>query len=267
MNFKDLFRLNTKVINLGGYLKYFKYYVFNHHVISDISSKDDLISSKTSNRCYICALGPSLKEVDFNALDGDSIVVNRFYKHGLSLESFVPTYYLMIDAQFASDANKKDFYDALKAYENKKTRFILNSKLASVKEIHELKNNISYVSCCKGLFNSSRTYELGKVMPAFGNVACTAVAIAISLGYDEIYLLGCDFNSFASRKAVHCYAEANEERQISLSYELYCYSLVAEMHEQLYAFAQKKGVKIINTTKGSLIDAYPYEIDDNLYKK
>lgn len=267
MNFKDLFNYNKVVINLGGYLKFLKYYTFNHNIVSSVSPKEKLLKNKHSNKCYICALGPSLKDVDFEAINGDTIVVNRFYKHGETLPGFVPNYYLMIDAAFGSQKNKEDFFDALKCYEGKNTLFLLNSKLSAFNELKKLNNNISYVSCCKGLFNSNKSFELGQVMPAFGNVACTAIAFAIALGYEEIYLLGCDFNSFASRKAVHCYAEKDEKRQISLSYELYCYSLVAEMHEQLNNYATKKGVRIINTTKGSLIDAYTYQIDENLYKK
>ena len=266
MNFRDLFNLNKTVINIGGYLKYIKYFIFDHKIISNVSPKVNLLKNKKSSKCYICALGPSLKDVNFDAIDGDTIVVNRFFKHGEILPNFTPNYYLMIDAAFGSDKNKKDFLDALKCYEGKDTMFLLNSKLSSFSVLKKLNNNISFVSCCKGLFNASKNYELGTVMPAFGNVACTAVAFAIALGYAEIYLLGCDFNSFASRKAVHCYAEKDDKRQISLSYELYCYSLVAEMHEQLNKYASSKGVKIINTTRGSLIDAYKYDVNETLYK-
>ena len=103
-------------------------------------------------------------------------------------------------------------------------------------------------------------------MPAFGNVACTAIACAMALGYKKIVLLGCDFNSFASRSNNHCYTDKNIDRLHKMSYELFCYSFNADMHDELQFYAMEHDIEIINSTKGSLIDAYPYVIDEELYK-
>lgn len=102
-------------------------------------------------------------------------------------------------------------------------------------------------------------------MPAFGNVACTGIACALALGYKKIVLLGCDFNSFASTTRNHCYTEKSTKRLYKMSYELYCYSLVAEMHDQLAMYAEEHDVEIVNASKGSLIDAYPTIVEEGLY--
>lgn len=266
MNFQDLFDYNIKFVNLGGWLKYFIKLTTKRRLFKNLSRNKELLSKKSSDTCYICALGPSLKEVDLSKIDGDTIVVNRFYKIGCEYPEFIPTFYLMIDALFQNEENKRDFLDCLKQYRGKKTSYLINSQLAGNKELISDEDNVYYLSCFKGLFNPQRDFSIDKVMPAFGNVACTAIACAMALGYKKIVLLGCDFNSFASTTRNHCYAEKSESRLYRMSFELYCYSLVADMHDNLQKYASKNSVEIINSTKGSLIDAYKHEIIESLYK-
>ena len=266
MNFKTLFSLNIRFINFGGHLKYIKYAIFNRNLFSVVKQNSALYKKKTCDTCYICALGPSLKEVELSKIQGDTIVVNRFNKIGRENPTFVPTFYLIIDALFNTEENKKDFIDALEQYHPKDTIYLLHSKLSKMVKDLLPPERVYFLSCFKGLFSSEKEFAIDKVMPAFGNVACTAIACALALGYKKIVLLGCDFNSFASTTRSHCYNEKTSERLHKMSYELYCYSLVADMHDQLQRYAKKHNVVIINSSKGSLIDAYPYQIDEKLYK-
>lgn len=265
MDFYTLFNLNKKVVNLGGYLKSLKYLFFNRNYYSAVKRNINILDKKKSDICYICALGPSLRSVDLSKINGDTIVVNDFFRIGKNNPGFVPTFYLMIDALYKSEEYIKSFEDAINQYSEKNTVFLLHPVLADILEKSHSQSHFFYLSCFKGLFNAKKEFKIDKVMPAFGNVACTAIACALALGYKKIVLLGCDFSSFASRKMSHCYEE-NSQRSLRMSYELYCYSFVADMHDQLQAYAMKHGVEIINSTRGSLIDAYPYEIDETLYK-
>ena len=267
MDFKGLFRLNTKFINAGGYIKYLLNCVLHRNLISVVKKNSSLCNYRNSDTCYICALGPSLKTVDLSRLQGDTIVVNRFFKLGKDNPEFVPTFYLMIDALFAKAENLNDFQEALRQYSNRGTVYLLHSRLESIVQKMSHTGKYFYLSCFKGMFNHTREFRIDRVMPAFGNVACTAIACAMALGYKKIILLGCDFNSFASRSNVHCYSENKQERLHKMSYELFCYSFNADMHDELQAYALKHDIKIINSSKGSLIDAYPYVINETLYKQ
>lgn len=267
MDFNSLFNYNKHFINLGGYIKYLLYAITRRDLFKIVRKNTALSEKKKSDVCYVCALGPSLKTVDLTKLKGDTIVVNRFHKIGVEYPSFIPTFYLLIDALFKNDENLKDFKDALNQYINCGTTYLLNSKLVKTVDNTFNAESIYYLSCFKGMFNGRRIFKVDSVMPAFGNVACTAIAFAISLGYKKIILLGCDFNSFASRTISHCYADAKSDRLHKMSYELFCYSFNADMHDLLSKYAQEHGVSIVNSTKGSLIDAYKYEIDENLYLK
>lgn len=267
MDFQDLFNFVLKFINLGGWFKYFIKALTKRKLFSVVKKNGELLRRRENDVCYICALGPSLKQVDLSKIAGDTIVVNRFYKIGKDYPDFTPTYYLMIDALFNNNENKNDFNECIHQYKDKGTIYLLNSMLSYNKDlIGGNLPNVYYLSCFKGLFNHNKNYSIDKVMPAFGNVACTAIAVAMGLGYKKIILLGCDFNSFASTTRSHCYAEDSTKRLYRMSYELFCYSLVADMHDELQRYATEHGVSVINSTKGSLIDAYPSEIINKLYK-
>lgn len=102
-------------------------------------------------------------------------------------------------------------------------------------------------------------------MPCFQNVVGASIFILMLIGYKNVSLLGCDFNSFASCVKNHCYSEKNNARTMSLSFELFCYSIAAQNHDDLQAYAIHNGVQIFNSTKGSLIDSYPFKFEDSLY--
>ena len=260
-----MFNYNIKVVNYGGWLKYYIKALTNRKLFSAVTRNSELLDRKRKDSCYICALGPSLKQVDLSRIDGDTIVVNRFYKIGREIPDFIPTYFLMIDALFKEAENKQDFFDCLSQYRGKGTTYLINSRFYGDKEFIQKDDNVFFLSCFKGLFNHNKHFEIDKVMPAFGNVACTAIACAMALGYKKIVLLGCDFNSFASTMRNHCYTDRSSDRLYRMSLELYAYSLTADMHDELQKYASCNGVEIVNSTRGSLIDAYPLRIDESLY--
>ncbi len=267
MSFKELFNLNLAIVNYGGLLKYIIRRTKNPGSNKILRQNIRLGDSKKSDTCYICALGPSLKEVDFSVLEGDTMVVNAFVLLGKEYPDFVPTYYMFADKGFAKEKHLWKFKSALETYIPKKTKFILDVGLKGNEALNPYpENQIYFMNNGKGLFYSNKKIKLDSINPAFGNVACVAIAYAIALGYKKIVLLGCDFNSFAQTTQAHCYKDTTAKRQISFDFELFNYSFDANMHMQLAEYARNHGIEIINSTKGSLIDAYPVEIDEKLYR-
>lgn len=250
------------ILHVTGYIKCILYILRDFRMMSSVRQNTELLNKKKSDTCYVCALGPSLKKVDLSRIKGDTIVVNRFHKMSDRYPGFVPTHYVLADAAFG-DRCKNELDEALEKYSPKGTNFIVNSKFHK----HGLEkkwNNVFYVSTFKGEFYG-QDYRLDRIMPSFSNVVGVAIGTAMGIGYKKIVLLGCDFNSFASPVSSHCYTEVDNTRQIRLWYELYRYSIVAWGHEKLAKYARKQGIEIVNSTKGSLIDAYPFKIDESLY--
>ena len=260
MGFDTLFKLNMFFVNIAGYIRTVQYYLFEHYKFNVVKKNKELKGPK-EKVCYICALGPSLKKVDLNKIIGDTIVVNRFHKLSNQYPNFIPTYYLMYDASFGS-TYKDELIEAIDKYYSKGTKFLFNSRFAKLDFLKQ--DNIYYLSSFKGDF-TGQEYRLDSVMPSFSNVVGAAIGTAMGMGYKKIVLLGCDFNSFASPVSNHCYAEADNSRQIKLWYELYRYAIVAYGHEMLSKYARLHNIEIINSTKGSLIDSYPFEIQEYLY--
>lgn len=248
-------------INILGLWKRINYFVKDRSLFTVIKKNKVLVKSENSKKkMYVCALGPSFKNVDLNNIDGDSFVVNGFYKYASRVPSFVPTYYMMIDDIYASSpAQAAVLQSVLDTYLCKGTKFFFNSKLNHAPFLKEYSwDNIHFFSTFRGDFSPKKHYDMSKIMPISGNVISFAVLLSILMGYKEIYLLGCDFNSFTTRKPLHCYNDSDERKELTLSQDLMAYAHVAKYHERLQELAEKEGVKIMNATRGSLIDAYPF---------
>lgn len=269
MNQYTIWNWNLKAYNLGGYAKRFVYFFTKREIFNAPKRNIELVKpSNGEKKAYLCALGPSLKSVDINAIKGDTIVVNRFYKVGKDNPNFLPTYYLIIDGDFTNSKYVNDFKEAIDNYVPKGTIFIFNSKMAK----HPLMKMIPpkqlyFVSCIDGRVKIKKDYKINGLHPAFMNVAGEAIMLLMLMGYKHISLLGCDFNSFASTTQAHCYKDQSQARLWPMYEELYAYSIAAIDHCNLADIAVKMGCKIVNSTKGSLIDAYPVEIEEELYKQ
>lgn len=216
-----------------------------------------LIKNKMSTKCYVCGLGPSLVNEDLSLIDGDLIVLNRYYIYANQFKvKKEPLFYCVTDSYFFEDPNG---FIELKKMLNyfPSTSFILNGRFRKKieKEIGKL-TNVYYIHMWGRNIKKNSVIDFTKTVPIGMNVVCTAITLAIYLKYDTINLLGCDFNSFAKVKSEHCYKKDDNQRQISLSMELFCYSFVADQHYSLDKCAKENGIKIYNKTKGSLIDAY-----------
>lgn len=269
MDFNDIFKYNIQLFGTVGKLKTAYNFCFNHYLFSVIKKNKMLYNdNNSSKKCYVLALGPSLKSVDLNRINGDTIVVNRFYKIGVEYPEFVPTYYMMIDNAFYDERAREELTNALDLYLERGTIFLLNSKISKYDFIKKYDHNkIFYISCFGGNVNPQSYYKIDGILPAFMNVVGCAIMSIMTMGYKKLTLLGCDFNSFASQKVVHCYKDDSEERTLRLSYELFAYSYAAQSHESLSEYAKEHGINIINSTPGSLIDAYERNVEKELFKR
>lgn len=271
MNFRTLYSLNLEFVNAGGKIKYLLRLPSLRKTLQMLKKNEQLISNRKSDTIYICGLGPSLADVDLDkiaAMDNvDTLVCNYFVKMA-NTTKLKPTYYMMADSGFAKPKHRPALEKAIQLFPD--TKFIWNSSIPKLDpSTLDYSCDKYFIAMYNGYYIKPKHYEITKVTPAFGNVICAAIGFAIGAGYKKIVLLGCDFNSFAFPHEVHCYdggKESKNARRISLDFELFCYSFDATVHLKLAEYARKKGVEIINSTKGSLIDAYPIIIDEKLYE-
>lgn len=221
----------------------------------EIESNKILKGLRKSDKCFIIGLGPSLKDIDLSKLDGDIIVTNRFYKVE-GAKNISPIIYVIIDNFFYSGEYYDDLVKAIKSFSS--TRFVFNGTYKkNIKKSILKRIKCNYIYMWNGFFKGKKdVIDCTKVMPVACNVICASEYVALYMGYKEICLLGCDFNSFASLKKNHVYKDENEERLLTMSNELFQYAFSADIHCQLDIYSKRHGQRIYNLTEGSLIDAY-----------
>ena len=138
------------------------------------------------------------------------------------------------------------------------TKFIVRTKAHdTIKNLGINEENIYYQYMNTYQYKDVIEVDMCKNMTACMNVVLGCIQSAIYMGFKEIYLLGCDFNSFASPKVIHCYDNNDSpDRVMSVGFELKCYSAVAYHHYALKDYSDRYGIKIYNLTPNSLLDAY-----------
>lgn len=208
-------------------------------------------------RCFILGTGPSLRDVDISLLDDEVVFgLNYLYK-GDIINRVNIKYYCLYDENFHGKNidDTKEIFNTLP-----ETTFFLRTKaFDNIKNSGLLSDNVFFQACNLFQHGELIRVDMTKNMTAPYNVVLGCIQTAIYMGFKEIYLLGCDFNSFATLKVEHFYDNEKSEspsRHMSLGYEMKFYSLVAYHHYALEKHAKKNGVKIYNITQNSLLDAY-----------
>ena len=165
-------------------------------------NNSELVKYKKSNKCYICGNGPSLRKVNLDDLDGDSIVMNNHWKIGQSFK-MTPTFYLLGDDAFSKPAWKES-YEGMMNY-RPEIPHVLTVKMGPKVDTFTGSTNVFYFSPLSSTYKNGRNNDFTKNIPNAFNVVSWAILLAIYLGYKEIYLLGCDYSLFASRYLQHAY--------------------------------------------------------------
>lgn len=243
--------------------------LFNFKVDKKIIKKNSVYKDKhKGERCFILGTGPSLKQVDVAFLKNEIVFgVNYLYK-GDIINKIKIQYYCLYDEIFHGN-NISDTKEIFSKLPN--TIFFLRTKSYKNLLKNDLINDRIYFQACN-LYQHGDLIrvDMTKNMTAPYNVILGCIQTAMYMGFKEIYLLGCDFNSFASMKVEHYYDEDNKDvpsRHMSLGYEMKFYSLVAYHHYALNKYAFNNGIKIYNITQNSLLDAYERKEYQDLFKR
>lgn len=206
-------------------------------------------------RCFILGTGPSLKKINLDILKEEIIFgVNFYYKSAL-INSIVPRYYCLYDEIFHT--THKDSTEELIRELPDTTFFVRTKAFEVINQFNIGTKNVYYEHCNLYQYGDLIKFDMTKNMTAPFNVILGCLQTAIYMGFKEIYLLGCDFNSFASLKVEHCYDKGDAPARIMpIGFELKYYSMVSYHHYAIEKYARKRDISIYNLTPNSLLDAY-----------
>jgi len=211
-------------------------------------------------RCFILGTGPSLStlnEEQLEKLKSEVIFgVNSLYKSSVAAV-LEPKYYTLIDNLYWESWSGV-FADVVEKYAKNPPVFITDPRAQNIVSDLNLKKDSIYVYS-KKYPTDKMSAEITENVYAAMNCISYSILVAIYMGFKDIYILGCDYNAFCSAGVGHCYDDDDELKGISydLAFYLKFYWITTEFHYLIAKLAKGMGVKIINLTPGSLLDAYP----------
>ncbi|MBQ7214877.1 MAG: DUF115 domain-containing protein [Synergistaceae bacterium] len=210
----------------------------------------DLKGKYEGKRCFVAGAGPSLTFEDLNAIkDEYSFGVNALI---LSLDKteWRPTFYGVSDKYVYERLNTQiESHPELNVFvaDEIDTVFSLPDWIKVFPtnlfdyNICRMKNKF-----CKVVFSDDL---YAAVYPAY-SVVFAMMQFAVYMGFKEIYLLGCDCNY--AQKQQH-FIEFDHRNNIPLGDgERLIYT-----HGKFKEFADSHGVKVINCTRGGMLEVYP----------
>lgn len=211
--------------------------------------------SQTGKTIYICGNGPSLNKVNFREIKDDYLVLNDFYRFEEKDLEHPPKYYMILDEDYLLKSLSERYYGVFNPGFD--TTYLINGVMREqIEKDFPDKKNIYYFCPWGKLFSSKKEYDFSKLHGRPWNVVSEAILFSIYAGYTDIKLVGCDYSVFATN--AHFYAQVQKHTKLRDMLYKYCYT--TQVHYEIAEYAQKKGIRIINMTKDTLLDAYP--IDD-----
>lgn len=218
-------------------------------------------------RCFILGTGPSLctlTEGEVKKLRSEVVFgVNSLYKSSV-VKDIVPKYYALIDNLYWDDGSgageglSYTFADVASRYSASPPTFITDPRARNFVDRLDLEKPSIYIYS-KKYPTTEMSSEISENIYAAMNCVTYSVLVAIYMGFKEVYILGCDYNSFCSAGPGHCYDDKEDYKnsEYNLAFYLKFYSITTEFHYLVAKLANERGVKVVNLTPASLLDAYP----------
>lgn len=242
-------------------------------------------------RCFIIGNAPSINTQDLSLLKDEIVfTVNKMALNN-QFESLESNYHFWFDYGYFKDESEEgkkhiaDVVKKVKAKDNCPISFFALDIRNFVLE-NEIEKDIPveyYSPVCFFDENYDTDMNFCDYLPIFHTVVDYCIAFAIYTGCTEIYLLGCDSTGILTwinncennhEKSDYAYEVTKEElnRQKNM-FEGYTseqrfkeYVPVFTDFRLLYSYCKKRNVKIVNCTKGGILDSLPREKYEDVIK-
>lgn len=260
---KNLPIIGTKLVGIYSWylrIKDKKYLAKNRELKNKFAGK----------RCFVIATGPSIKNQDLKNLSRElCISVSNFFLHPdfhiikPEFHLFVPSHLPLTNELFVAWMK-----DAEKHFSEGQKVFISITDKHIVDKFNLLKQqNIYYYYVEQKPPNSKKEIDISIKIPAIKTSPQIAMNIALYLGAQEIYLLGCDHDWILHVNDTRHFYDEKESRLSQLNYNEWTikdmqerfrsYYDLWERYKELKRYAEKRKVKIYNCSPTSLLDVYP----------
>lgn len=241
--------------------------------LADILNKNrPLKGVHAGQRCFIVANGPSLKAQDLSLLEGEIVItVNSFFHHPL-IRTIAPRYWVIADPVNweQPDEHLIPRLEGIQAT-GLDVKLFMPSQAAPVmaRLPYGLTIEPHFFAYDYGNYAFS-DIDFTRSIPPFGQtVPIPALMLALYLGCDPIYFLGCDHDwwgwtreNYHSVDFQHFYPDqrkSTEPFQNHYPFDEIERAVATMRYEygRLKEFADRKGVRIFNATHGGYFDTFP----------
>ena len=227
--------------------------------------------------------GPQLSSIDFSELENEFVfTVNQiarkqgFEKLKTNFHVWADPFFFKLDLEKQED---KELFNQMlnikKGNNNPICFFPLDSKDFVEKNIGNSLKTSYFLPCYSIRFRMKKRINFCSVTPSFYTVVQHAIALAIYMGFKEIYLLGCETSNIITslNTRMNCFDpssysyeltenEKNRMKKVSkmtsIADDLYNNLNVFEDYSYLKQYCIRRGVKLVNCTEHSLIECLEY---------
>lgn len=256
----------------------------------DVLSKNKELENKYKDkRCFLVGGGPSVKNINLGTLKDEYTFVMGEFDNNPQFEVLNPKFYVISDSVYftegESDYWNKQFEKKDKTIKSSTNIFVSLNARTYAEKYHLLTNHKIYYLGMQGIISENFSFntKLDRYLPWPKNSMLLSIMIAVYLGFEEIYLLGCEHNflcfNIGQGKAISydyghkdsvTEADINNDevvkklavpRDLTMTYEeniAHVYQLFKN-YRLLYSKVKKlyPNVKIYNATPNSFLDVFP----------
>ena len=228
------------------------------------------LNRHADERCFILATGPSIREQDLTLLQGEiCFAVSNFFVHP-DYATIQPRYYCV--AGYHKPITKAAWAEWLREMEaatgaatmffslNDRERIESNSLFCN-RQLHYLQFGASWNEILK------RGVDLTRPVPGPQSVPVMALEIAMYMGFQQIYLLGCDHDWILHLNVSSHFYEEDQHALNRVGYSewdghdlgLECDSLARlwRQYKAVQQLAAASGSEVFNATAGGLLEVFP----------
>ncbi len=212
----------------------------------------ELKDSHKGERCFVVATGPSLTFDDLHAIKDEFSFAMNSCVLALDKTDWVPSIYGVQDEYVYKKIEDKILYESRRKLKN---RIIVADVLANLCPSARIFPQFTH-HYLDHKYNHLKTGEIkfskdcSIVIYDDYSILFSLLQLAVYMGFKEIYLLGCDctYNGKKKNFIEHGAIDPNcNNAGLRLIY----------VHSKFKDFAEENGIKVINCTRGGMLEEYP----------
>lgn len=254
-----------------------------------LNANHELENIHKGKRCFVIGNAPSLNTQDLSVLKDEIVLTVNQISRNKQFKSLNTNYHFWADPGFFKENSKegdKELLEVMMSVNTEGNRPVCFFPL-EVKEFVSKKKldqvlNVRYFVPGHILFDQYKKIDFSGMIPGMNTVVQYAIMLGIYMGCTEIYLLGCDCTGILSYietktdsgnfEYAYDISQAEAERMkamlggVSCEQTFYGWAKIFEGYRLLGGYCKKRGIQLINSTNGGILDCLPRKKFENVVK-